>query len=83
LPVGVTVRSSREPTTEPEKWAGGAGSVEIGPHLNSVRAVDVEGAVRTERRWRKLAVTTADDQVAVTRRHRQAGAVARPSTDGE
>src|SRR2546429_6184765 len=30
-PVGVTVRTKREPVTTPEKCAGGAGSIEIGP----------------------------------------------------
>jgi hypothetical protein len=30
-PLGMTFRINREPVTEPEKCAGGAGSIEIGP----------------------------------------------------
>jgi hypothetical protein len=30
-PLGVTVSTNREPTTDPEKCAGGAGLIEIGP----------------------------------------------------
>ncbi len=58
----MTFRINREPVTEPEKCAGGAGSIEMGPA--SMRYVPSTSKVASARTvGRELAVSTPNRQV--------------------
>ncbi len=50
-----------------------------GPNLDTVRSVEIERAVRTDRRSRELAVSTPDRQIATGIGYRQARALPSPS----
>ena len=52
-------------------------------HLNTIRAIDVEGAVGEDDRSRELPVSTSDCQIAFRLTHGQTGAIAGPSASRE